>query len=42
MLPQVEFAYKHTRALGIEHTPFEADFSFSLEEPMTYCSACDF
>jgi hypothetical protein len=29
----VEFAYKASRALGIEHTPFEANFGFSLEEP---------
>jgi hypothetical protein len=33
MLPQVEFAYNATRALGIEHTSFEANFGFSLEEP---------
>jgi hypothetical protein len=33
MLPQVEFAYNATRALGIEHTPFEANFGFSLEKP---------
>jgi hypothetical protein len=33
MLPQVEFAYNVSRALGIEHTPFEADFGFSHEEP---------
>jgi hypothetical protein len=33
LLPQVEFAYKASRALGIEHTPFEANFGFSLEEP---------
>jgi hypothetical protein len=32
MSPQVEFAYNATRALGIEHTPFEANFGFSLEE----------
>jgi hypothetical protein len=30
----VEFADKATRALGIEHTPFEAEFGFSLEEPL--------
>jgi hypothetical protein len=29
----VEFAYNASRALGIEHTPFEADFGFSHEEP---------
>jgi hypothetical protein len=29
----VEFAYNASRALGIEHTPFEAKFGFSLEEP---------
>jgi hypothetical protein len=33
MLPQVQFAYNATRALGIEHTPFEANFDFSREEP---------
>jgi hypothetical protein len=33
LLPQVEFAYNASRALGIEHTPFEADFGFSHEEP---------
>jgi hypothetical protein len=33
MLPQVEFAYNATRALGIEHTPFEAYFGFSPKEP---------
>jgi hypothetical protein len=33
ILPQVEFAYNISRALGIEHTPFEANFGFSLEEP---------
>jgi hypothetical protein len=31
MLPQVGFAYNASRALGIERTPFEANFS--LEEP---------
>jgi hypothetical protein len=29
----VEFAYTASRALGIEHTPFEANFRFSPEEP---------
>jgi hypothetical protein len=29
----VEFAYNASRALGIEHAPFEANFGFSLEEP---------
>jgi hypothetical protein len=29
LLPQVEFAYNASRALGIEHTPFEANFGFS-------------
>jgi hypothetical protein len=29
----VEFVYNVSRALGIEHTPFEANFGFSLEEP---------
>jgi hypothetical protein len=33
MLPQVEFAYNASRALGIKHTPFEAYFSFSPKEP---------
>jgi hypothetical protein len=33
LLPQVEFAYNASRALGIEHTPFEANFGFSPEEP---------
>jgi hypothetical protein len=34
LLPQVKFAYNASRALGIEHTPFEANFGFSiLEEP---------
>jgi hypothetical protein len=28
------FAYNATRPLGIEHTPFEANFGFSLEEPV--------
>jgi hypothetical protein len=32
MLSQTEFAYNATRALGIEHTPFEADLGVSLEE----------
>jgi hypothetical protein len=30
---QVGFAYNAFRALGIEHTPFEANFGFSHEEP---------
>jgi hypothetical protein len=34
LLPQVEFAYNASRALGIEHTPFEANFGFSPEEPL--------
>jgi hypothetical protein len=33
MLPQVEFAWNATRALGVEHSPFEANSGFSLEEP---------
>jgi hypothetical protein len=33
LLPQVKFAYNASSALGIEHTPFEANFGFSLEEP---------
>ena len=32
MLPQVEFAYNASRALGIEYTPFEVNFGFSHEE----------
>jgi hypothetical protein len=32
-LPQVEFAYNASRALGIEHTPFEGIYGFSHEEP---------
>jgi putative transposase len=34
LLPQVEFAYNASRALGIEHTPIEANFRFSPEEPL--------
>jgi hypothetical protein len=34
LLPQMEFPYNASRALGIEHTPFEANFGFSLEEPL--------
>jgi hypothetical protein len=34
LLPQVEFAYNATRALGIEQSPFEANFGFSHEEPL--------
>jgi hypothetical protein len=33
LLPEVEFAHNASRALGIEHTPFEANFGFSPEEP---------
>jgi hypothetical protein len=33
LLPHVEFAYNASRALGVEHTPFEANFGFSPEEP---------
>jgi hypothetical protein len=33
LLPQVEFAYNASRALGIEHTPCEANFEFSPKEP---------
>jgi hypothetical protein len=32
MLPQVEFLYNTICALGIEHTPFEANFGFSPQE----------
>jgi hypothetical protein len=41
MLPKVEFAYAATRALGIEHTPFDANFCFHLSSHLTYFSACD-
>jgi hypothetical protein len=34
LLPQVELAYNAFRALGIEHTPFEANFGFFPEEPL--------
>jgi hypothetical protein len=34
LLPQVEFACNATRALGIEHTPFEVNFGFSPKEPL--------
>jgi hypothetical protein len=34
LLPQVEFAYNASRALGIEHTSFEANFWFSPQEPL--------
>jgi hypothetical protein len=33
LLPQAEVAYNANRGLGIEHTPFEANFGFSLEDP---------
>jgi hypothetical protein len=33
----IVFAYNATRPLGIEHTPFEANCGFSLEESRTYC-----
>jgi transposase InsO family protein len=33
LLPQVEFAYNASRALGIGHTMLEAYLGFSLEEP---------
>jgi hypothetical protein len=33
-MPQVEFAFNATRALGMEHTSFEAKFGFSHEEPL--------
>jgi hypothetical protein len=33
VLPQVDFAYNATRALKVEHKPFEVNFGFSLEEP---------
>jgi hypothetical protein len=34
LLPRVKFAYNGSRALGIEHTPSEADFGLSHEEPL--------
>jgi hypothetical protein len=37
MLPQVEFALNTSRALGIEHNPFEANFGFSPNEPPNMC-----
>jgi hypothetical protein len=33
MLHKVEFVYNTSCALGIEHTHFDANFGFSLEEP---------
>jgi hypothetical protein len=33
LLPQAEFAYNASRALGIEHVLFEANFGCSHEEP---------
>jgi hypothetical protein len=33
MLPRVEFAYNASRALEIEHTPFEANFGLCPKEP---------
>jgi hypothetical protein len=33
VLSQVEFVYNANRALGIEHTPSEANFGLSHEEP---------
>jgi hypothetical protein len=33
LLPQVEFAYNASRALGLEHIPFEANIRFSHEDP---------
>jgi hypothetical protein len=32
-LPRVKFAHNASYALGIEHTPVEAKYGFSLEEP---------
>jgi hypothetical protein len=34
VLPQVEFAHNASRAHGIEHTPFEANFGFSHEDSL--------
>jgi hypothetical protein len=43
MLLQVEFAYKLARTLrGTEHTPFEASFGFTLEEPLDMKSDLQF
>jgi hypothetical protein len=36
--PLVEFTYNATRARGIGHTPFKADFGFFPEELHTYSS----
>jgi hypothetical protein len=33
-LPQVDFAYNTSHALGIEHTPFEANYCSSPKEPL--------
>jgi hypothetical protein len=33
-LLQIEFAYNSSRALGIEHTPFEANYGLSHGEAM--------
>jgi hypothetical protein len=38
MQPFVEFAYNVTRALGIEHTPFHANFGFSPTKEPPYMS----
>jgi hypothetical protein len=34
LIPQAEFAYNASRALGIKHTPFEANFGFFHEETL--------
>jgi hypothetical protein len=36
-----KIVYNSSRALGIEHTPFEASFGFNLEEPPDLVSVCD-
>jgi hypothetical protein len=38
LLPQVEFAVNAARALGIEHTSFEANFVAHFLLPLTKCA----
>jgi hypothetical protein len=38
-LPEGEFAFNPSRALGIEHTPFKANYGFSHEEPSDFATA---
>jgi hypothetical protein len=35
LMPQMEFVYNVTRALGIEHTPGEANFAFYFSRGAT-------